>query len=752
MMKTRYFIFSALLSQYPLHALAQSLEKERPTLKEVTVIANNPIGDTGIPLEKFPGNVQTLSVQKLPAGDASLGELLNASLGSISVNDTQGNPFQMDINYRGFTASSILGTPQGVSVYLDGMRINEPFGDVVSWDLLPRIAIDTVTVIPGSNPVYGLNTLGGAMAIRTKTGISFTGSQAQVGLGSFGRKSLDVEHGSHTDSSNLYLAASLYNDRGWAAYNPSQVRQLFGKYSTYGDTWELGASVAYADNLLHGNQTVPLSMLGNAAQGYSHPDYTDAQNISINLHGLVQADASNTYNGNIYYRHLSRNILNSNIGELLSSSTNDASCLAHSPVDCPASNLLAQYTQKVVGSNLQWTHSSPLWTLPQSMTVGLNAELSRTRFDNLGTYATVGSDNGTQSVGDTLSQASITSRNQRLGFFATSTLDATDRLAITASARYDYATVRLAGESCIDDALCDSTASIASGQVTDVQGRHTYRRLNPSLGASYQLQPQLTAFANYAEGFRTPSAIELACADPAAPCSGIPNAFGADPELAAVVSKTIELGLRGQLADQLHWRTAYFRSMLHNDILFNQSSLTTGYFSNVGKTLRQGVELGVDGRHFGLDYAVDLDWTQATYQTTFQTANPSNSAAATLVQPGNRIPGIPALLFKARLGYKLNPTTRLGLTVLAQGSQYARGDENNADSNGRLPGFATVKLDVAHAVQKNVKLYAGVHNLFNTQYANHGMLGVNNLSTGAAEQFRSLGAPRSIYVGVQALF
>ena len=55
-------------------------------------------------------------------------------------------------------------------MFQDGVRINEPFGDGVNWDLIPNPAIATITLMPGSNPVFGLNTLGGAISITTKNG------------------------------------------------------------------------------------------------------------------------------------------------------------------------------------------------------------------------------------------------------------------------------------------------------------------------------------------------------------------------------------------------------------------------------------------------------------------------------------------------------------------------------------------------------------------------------------------------------
>ena len=739
----------ALAASFPVRA--QNAAQPAGTLPEVTVIATTPVAGTGIPVDKFAGNVQTLSHGALDTPTQDLTQRLSQSLGSMSLNDTQGNPFSADLNYRGFTASPSLGTPQGLSVFLDGMRINEPFGDVVSWDLLPQLAIDKVTVIPGSNPVYGLNTLGGALSMTSKNGSSVKGSQGGISVGSFGRRTVDVEHGSQGDESDLYFAASVANDDGWAANNPSKLRQFFGKYTAYGEHGDVALSLLAADNLLYGNQTVPLSMLDNAQQGYSHPDYAATQNITLNLQGRWEADTSNSFAGNLYTRSLTRDILNSNINGLVSASTNDAGCVA--VAGCPAANLLAHYTQSIVGANAQWTNTDPLWNLNQVATLGLNTEFSYTGFNNRGQYATVDASHGLVGVGDYLPQAEVQSDNQRLGLFATSTLDATDQLSITASARYDYATLKLSGQSCVDpNGLCDSSSSVAAGTRTDVSGDHAYQRLNPALGLTYLLAPNWIAFANYAEGFRTPSAIELACSDPAVPCSGVPNAFGADPELSPVVSRTYELGMRGNFGNRLKWRAAYYRTALDNDILFNQSSLSSGYFSNVGQTLRQGLELGLEGRVASVDYAVDIDWIEATYQSAFQVANPANSAPSVAVKPGNFIPGIPQWVFKGRVSYALDGKTRLGLALQAQGPTFARGDENNADVNGQVPGFTTAKLDVNHSVDKTFNLYAGINNLFDVKYAGYGALATNNITTGTAEQFRSLGAPRTWYAGLQAKF
>ena len=136
----------------------------------VTVIEAAPLPGVDLPIEKIPAPVQTATSEAIErSGALDLSDFLNRRFNGVYVNEIQSNPFQPDVNYRGYTASPLLGTPQGLSVYMDGVRLNQPFGDVVSWDLIPRLAISSTTLMPGSNPLFGLNTLGGALSIQTKT-------------------------------------------------------------------------------------------------------------------------------------------------------------------------------------------------------------------------------------------------------------------------------------------------------------------------------------------------------------------------------------------------------------------------------------------------------------------------------------------------------------------------------------------------------------------------------------------------------
>ncbi len=175
-------------------------------------------------------------------------------MNGVYVNDIQNNPLQPDINYRGYTASPLLGTPQGLSVYLDGMRLNQPFGDVVSWDLIPRAALESLTLLPGSNPLFGLNTLGAALELRTKDGYTSPGSSVQTAYGSNGRLGLEVQTGNHTENGfHWYATANRLTDDGWRDASPTEAAQLFGKVGWRHGANDVSLTAAYADTDLTGN-------------------------------------------------------------------------------------------------------------------------------------------------------------------------------------------------------------------------------------------------------------------------------------------------------------------------------------------------------------------------------------------------------------------------------------------------------------------------------------------------------------------
>jgi len=307
-----------------------------------------------------------------------------------------------------------------------------------------------------------------------------------------------------------------------------------------------------------------------------------------------------------------------------------------------------------------------------------------------------------------------------------------------------------------------SVGGDGSGEAPGLDGDHTFRRFNPAIGATFNPIPDLTAYATYNEGMRAPTAIELTCADPLAPCK-LPNAFLADPPLNKVVAKTIELGARGK-GGGWSWSAAAYRTESHDDIQFIASgnAINAGYFRNVGTTRRQGAELTLGGPLGPVNFVARYAWIAATYLDGFVENSPNNSSADAdgniTVAPGSRIPSIPRNSLHLRLDAEVLPGWQLGGNLVLNGPSYARGDENNQDANGQVPGYAVVNLDTTWQVSKRLSFFGRVNNLFDRHYSNFGILGENVFANaahtfdpenGRSEQFLGQGAPFGAWAGVR---
>jgi len=729
----------------PTHA---SADEAQPAVKlqPVEVIGTAALPGIGTPLNEVPANVQTIKAGDMGSQRAlNVSDALDRSAGSVNINDTAGNPFQHDVNFRGFTASPALGTPQGLSVFVDGVRINEVFGDTVNWDLIPNAAISSITVIPGSNPVFGLNTLGGALNVSTKSGLTNPDTSIQAYGGSFGRKALEFETGGYAQNADYYLTGNTVDDTGWGEHNPSRVEQLFAKSGYHGAQTDVDLSVTLANTRLEGNQTLPLSYLDNIRQSYTWPDYQTNRLAFLNLTAGHHVSDRVLLEANAYYRKLETYVQNSNVNN------NFDPTQPAGPGNQPTGNVIDQINQYRPGGSLQLTSLAGLAGHRNHLTVGATYDGGSTEFTQSNQEA--GSSRDTSSDSPIVLATSLHARAASAGVYASDNFGIDDQTFLTVSGRYNHATVKL--EDQIGTAL---------------NGEHAFHRLNPAVGITHNPTASLTTYASYNEGMRVPTPVELTCADPNAPCS-LPNAFASDPALQPVVSKTLEVGIRGRMARAFSWSAAFFRSALHDDIQFISSgggATSAGYFQNVGQTRRQGLELGLDGQGDHLAFSAHYSYVDATFQSPLVLNSPNNSTAAALscptctdiqVRSGDRIPGIPHHILKLRAEYAFSANASLGANVLAQSSQYARGDENNQDANGPVPGFAVINLDARIRFARGWELFAKVNNLFDRRYSTFGTLGQNVFtgpgntfdSSGATwrnEQFRTVGAPRGAWIGL----
>ncbi|MGN8111013.1 TonB-dependent receptor [Paraburkholderia sp. 22098] len=719
---------------------------EVTTLAPVVVVGTTPLLGIGTPLAQVPANVQTVHAQDIAQQHRStLTDYFAKNLPSVDIADAQGNPYQMNVNYRGFTASPLLGTPQGISVFVDGVRVNEPFGDVVNWDVLPQQAIDTIQLIPGSNPTYGLNTLGGALAITTKNGKTSPGGEAEVALGSWGRKSAQIEQGG-TIGQNLdyYVTGNVANDNGWAEQNASRVRQIFGKLRYTDADTTLSLSAGGADNDLHGTQTIPRSFLGNPKQPYTYPD----QNLNtagyLTLSGEHYFSDNVELSGNAYYRHFRNSNLSSNTNPNFGSIGDDGDLDT-----TQATNEKSVVSTESYGASLQLTLLGKLGGMENQFVAGVSADIANSRYTESSQDAVFTDSRATLGIGDFTQQTAAKTHNGNYGIYMQDTLSLTKQWSLTLAGRYNWA---------------DATIGDSSGLQPQLNGHHTFSRFNPAVGINWNPTSTFTAYATYNEGMRSPTAIELACADPAAPCS-LPNDFVSDPALQPVISKTFEFGARGRVGQATTWSAAVYRTTLDNDIEFissNGAASNRGFFQNVGRTRRQGFELSGRSQLGPLAVTASYSYIDATYRSAWTESSPSNSSADAngniVVKPGDHLPGIPANTVKLQLDYAATAKWKVGANLTWRGGIYAQGDENNQDVNGKIAGYLLIDLDTSYQVTKQLQVFANITNLLDKRYASFGTLGENFFNgpnhtfdgaNPSNEQFVGPGAPRGFWVGLR---
>ncbi|ALL69841.1 TonB-dependent receptor (plasmid) [Paraburkholderia caribensis MBA4] len=716
-------------------------EAEMPS---ILVIGTTPLIGIGTAIELVPANVQTIRGREIDQQHPNtLTDYFATNLQSVDINDAQGNPSQMDISYRGFTASPLLGTPQGLSVFMDGVRINEPFGDVVNWDLIPQAAIDTIQLIPGSNPTFGLNTLGGAIAITTKNGSNSPGGEAEISGGSFGRVSAQIQQGGVIGSNlDYYFTANAANDDGWADHNGSRLRQAFGKLRYHDADTTLSISGGGADNTLDGSQTIPRSFLDNRKQAYTFPDQNNNTVGYLTIAGEHYFTPNVQLSGTLYYRHYRNKNVSSNVNDDFDPADDDDDV-------SPATNVQSTVFTQSYGGSLQLALLQNLFGKRNELTLGVAADLANTHFTQSSQDATFTDTRATIGTGPFVPTTDAKTRNETYGVYFTDTFSFTDQWALTFAGRYNWSRTTIGDESGVQPLL---------------DGRHVFSRFNPAVGITYNPTDTLTAYFTYNEGMRSPTSIELACADPDAPCS-LPNDFIADPSLKPVISKTFEIGARGRIGSNTTWSAALYRTTLDDDIQFissNGAASSLGFFQNVGKTRRQGFEVAGHTKYGPVGVSASYSYIDATYQSTWTESSASNSSADAngniTVKPGDKIPGIPQNTVKLRIDYTPFAAWNIGTNLTYRGSIFARGDENNQDVNGTVAGYFLIDLDTTYNVTKQLQVFATVKNLLNKHYANFAILGENffngpnhTFDPGGVtnEQFLGIGAPRGVWVGLR---
>ena len=792
---------SVLLSLALLLCFMEPTLHAQEEIQTIEIIANTPTLGARVNKNTLASNVQTAHGDQIEnSGSLNLADFLQNNFTSVHLNDNQGNPFQVDLNYRGYSASPLLGTPQGLSVYVDGVRMNQPFGDIVQWDLIPNSAIQNISLFAGSNPVFGMNTLGGALSIQTKDGLSYQGMEMETGWGSFGRQSFELEHGAaYANGVHSYLNFKDFKDQGWREHSPSSVQQLFGKLGWHDGLSDIKVSFSTFGSALTGNGLQQENLLHQNYTGvFTQPDQTNNTSTVLNLELKHELSPAWSLSGNTYLRRINSTTLNGDLNgnalgekvygynaaegnwllahQLLSlGAPNSATpstqglgfpslrCLAQAGLNtepnekCDALINRTQTQQRSWGINAQANGKSNWWGQSHRFSLGASIDLSESIFRQQSQFAYLTPERSVLGVnafadGSQNSETAFDQRVQLKGqslhthFFATNTLSFSEERAHLSTSgmwtRTNIDNTDLLYPYAPNYSALATQGGLQRGSLT---GSSAYQRFNPAVGLSMTPSLSFNPFIGYSESSRAPTSIELGCADPTYDCR-LPNSMSGDPALRQVVTKTWELGARGQAQDpNLQWHGAFFVAQNQDDILFVSSSTHagSGYFKNFGQTKRQGFEMGLKGALNKFNFGFNFTSLKATYETTESVVSALNPQANALGQitiaPGNTIPLMPSHLLNARAGFSFSPHFKSGLSMNAVDASFVRGNENNIPS-AKVPGYAIFHWNSSYKVDQDTVVYANISNLWDKKFSSSGAIGPQAFTSNGAYTNSTLGA------------
>jgi outer membrane receptor for Fe3+-dicitrate len=770
----------------------------------VEIVGTAPTPGLGVDRSHLPYEVQTANARSIAqAPGESLSAWMARNLTGVNINEISGSPFQSDITYRGFRLSPVLGTSQGISVYLDGVRVNEPFGDVVNWDMLPEAAIANVLLAPGSNPLYGLNTLGGALALTTKSGRSHPGFEAGASDSSSGQRRSDLAYGYDSGGYwHAFAAATLFKDRGWRDQSDGRLGNLYAKAGGGDGMRDWTLALLAGSSRLVGNGLLPSTSAagsagsangadaGNAGDGpggggqgalyeanrravYTAPDQSRnrLRQLSFTLQQRLGEHAELA--AGAYGRNSRRDTVNGDVGDSYADYV--ATCAGgFLPDGQPANGDACGYTRDQgralhnasfnTSSTRQQSRGANL-TLSADLTAHQllagasydRSSVSYVQFQQDAFFAP-GRSVAADPDAEREEESAVSGSSRTLGLYAADTWTVAEGVFLTASARYNHARV---------------SNILSSGGEPQPQERFSYSKLNPALGIAYRLPggSGVTLFANVAQNNRVPTVIELGCADRDHPCR-LPVGLQSDPYLKQVVSRTAEAGARWQGGAGGSVSLSLYRTVNQDDILFLSSGATQqGYFTNVARTRHQGVDLGARRQAGALTAHISYSYLDAAYDAAGTLFTGSRNVQ---VVPGTRLAGLPRHTFKLGLDWKACAALTLGADISAVSDMASQGNEDGlrADTqpgstpqyaDWRIRGHALLGLHASYQV-RGWELYARVNNAANRRYETYGALATDMFPNGqllqpadgpvqpALARFVAPGAPRSVVAGLRFRF
>ena len=717
---------------------------QEEAVEPIEVIGTSPLHGIGISEDRFPSYVESESYKEMESQRTlNLTDYMGIKLPGVYLSTDRSNAFQNNIIYRGFTSSWLIGQPQGLSIYLDGVRMNEPFSDVMNWDIIPDRAVESMNLFSGSNPIFGLNSLGGALSIQTKDAFSFPKKEMGTSVGSFDTRSVWVEGGYRLyNRVGVYVMGDTVRGKGWRDFSYTDINRGFLKLSYLLDSGILDLSFLSVDNEIHSTDVLLEKLLSlDRKMAFTAKDIYKNDSYMVNHRGNYQLGGHITLDWNAYYRNSRSRFASGDMTDL----DVDGGLLVEND-GTPVVDKRGQYihvaqdqipgvinrtsvAQEVYGGAFQASLKKRLGKAKNRLSVGV--DLYRANIDYLfdiefgvfkpdrevaGTGRFLGHPDGSP---EDVYYRDVKGENTVYGVYLVNVLTPFKPLDLFLGARYNYAQLKLEDR---------------TGFLSGINGTNIYKRLNPMIGLSFEFYPNYHFYASYFESSRIPTPIEITCSDPTEECR-LPSAFVEDPPLKQVVGKTVETGVKGVIASDLEWSLSLFNTDLHNDILLvSGRGINQVYFKNVSKTQRRGVQLSFEGNIGRFELFGGYTLLLATFRTTEKFSSPNHpkvrevcpsggnpdvdcATNSIIARPGDRIPGIPEHSVKLGVNYGVTHTLKIGANLVYSSGVYLVGDEANLDK--KTDPYTVVNL-LANYKRGKLAIFGRVDNVFDKKYETTG--------------------------------
>jgi iron complex outermembrane recepter protein len=660
----------------------------------------------------IPARISTVTGEQIDAWEPRLLADALATEPGISLYDDLGSAYKLNLSTRGFNVGPVVGLPPGVSVFLDGVRQNEPDAAEVNFDLLPMEHVRRVELLSGAGSLLGSNSLGGAINLITRRGEGPAQGELELAGGSYGSGSAEgTLSGVTAGRTDYYLGGGYEREDGWREATGAHNYNGFLNLGRRGEQRGISVQAFGAASRAETAGSLPESIFDtDPSINFTTGDFEDLNLLQGTVSGYAPVGPGRgTFTAYVRRSHAERFNVN----------------------QAPDDNVRSLTTNGTVGANADWRWSRGLGPGVFSLRTGADASANRVHIQLLTEPPDAPSD---QTLSTDVRSPSWDVAGYILGDYQQG------RVTLSGGFRYDY--IRVPFEDQLDPGA-DTTNS--------------FSRLSPRGGISVDLGPGASVYASVGQSFRAPAILELACADETAACP-LPFALGDDPPLDPVVSTTVETGAQLVRGPAIITASVY-RTAVRDDISFIQSenAVFEGFFANIGHTRREGIELGVQVvPREELSLYANYAFTRATYRDAaeiFSIRAQDAFAGAPLagdndVEPGDRMPSVPEHQVKAGGLVQLSDGIDLGLDLRYTGRQWLRGDE--ANETPPLGGYFTAGVR-AGITRGPWEVSAIVTNVFNSHDATFGTFNENRRN-GELERFLTPLGARTIKVVVSRRF